>query len=50
MNHSAYSALLIMIIEYPEHVYPLWTPEALAKSSMALRELIGISRLKKRFK
>ena len=38
-----------IIVEYPEHVYPLCTLEALAKSSMALRELIGISRLEKRF-
>lgn len=39
-----------VIIVYPEHILPLSKPEEPIKSSTALSEIIGISRLGKRFK
>lgn len=48
--NPAHAIHLYIIVAYPEHIRSLWKPEDLVKNSMAMSEIIGISRLEKRFK
>lgn len=50
VHNPEHAIHLYIIVAYPGHICSLWKPEDLVKNSMALSEIIGISRLEKRFK